>query len=100
MKSNNPLIKNFGYMTIILAFLISVHLLITISSETENKIINNLNNNEKKFISLNKSKQTVEILEKNFTNFYYIIDILFKCGLAFLLGSLISERKFINIGKI
>ena len=33
MKSNNPLINKFGYMTIMLGFLISVQLLLIISSE-------------------------------------------------------------------
>merc|ERR1712032_1545299 len=100
MKSNNPLINKFGYLTIILAFLLSVQLLLTISSE--NKIINNLDNNfnEKKLISLNKSKQTVKkvdrIEEKSTNYLYYTFDMLFKCWLAFFLGGLISERKFIR----
>ena len=110
MKSNNPLINKFGYMTVMLAALISVQLLMIISSE--NKIINNLNlnNNEKKNISLNKSKKTVEkiaenteektSLEKIADSVYYTFDILFRCWLAFFLGGLISERRFIKFGKI
>ena len=112
MKSFNVIIKNFGFSTIILAFLISVHLLMTISSE--NNIINikdnnnnNNNNNNKDFFRFKKfnfkNEKTVKISEgdfENFTNFNYFIDILIKCGFAFLLGALISERKFINLGKI
>ena len=107
MKSNNPLINKFGYMTIMLGFLISVQLLLIISSENK---INNLNNNEKKVFSLNKSKNTVEkkventpektSLESFSDSLCYTFDIMFRCWLAFFLGGLISERKFIKFGKI
>lgn len=111
MKSNNLIISNFGYLTIILAFLISIHLLITINSET-NIMRKSLYNNNKDFnylLKFNKTKtvkiskiseEKTEGTNKFFANFYYNIDILFRCGLAFFLGALISERKFINIGKI
>ena len=109
MKSKNILINNFGYLTIILASLISVHLLLTISSE--NNKINKLNENKKNsgslFSILNyKNKKTVEISEDDFddfsnvTNTYNCFDLLMKCGFAFFLGALISERKFIKFGKI
>ena len=108
MKSKNILINNFGYLTIILASLISVHLLYTISSE--NILINKLNENKKTgslFSKLNyKNKKTVEISEDDFNDFsivtktYYCFGLLMKCGFAFFLGALISERRFIKFGKI
>jgi hypothetical protein len=89
----------------------------------EDKIINNNNNsnfyfnNNKNFnkqfnsnsISLNikktssfSEKENFQVLAKikNFISFINIIDIIWKCFLAFILGALISERKFIYMGKI
>lgn len=99
MKSNNPFIKNFGYITIILAFLISVHLLLTILSEE--KIIT-IKQGETNFFSNIKtaenSENDFEIL--SISKIYYSIDLIFRCGLAFFLGALISEKRFIFLGKI
>ena len=91
-------------MTIILAFLISVQLLLTITKE--NNIINNLNENNKSLFTrfyTKNNKKIFEISESDFpilSNIIYYFDHVMKCGLAFFLGGLISERKFINVGKI
>ena len=115
MKSLNVILKNFRYLTIILSFLISVHLIQMIS--LEDKIIKNNNNNNKAFIPfLDNNKKLPDItfnnpihinekfqllyMIRNIISFIDIIDILWKCGLAFILGALISEKKFFYIGKI
>ena len=104
MKNLNLILKNLRYLTIMLAFFITVQLHMSINFE--NKIFKNNNNNNKHFFSLikfNFKKKTTQLSNKekeNFKNFNYFIDIIGKCGLAFILGALISERRFIKIGKI
>ena len=97
--------KNIKYMSLFLAIMICFGLIIIITTETQTKktiniITNNMLTNtseEKQTENINNDGSNIPSGEFNIKSFY---NILLKCGFAFMLGGLISERKFINLGKI
>lgn len=135
MKNINVLkLKNLRYMTIMLGFFITGHLLRLIAQEeiiiTQKNFLENKKDekDEKEFFATKKffhkrkvsefefSKERIfeagdvwvkelmakpaagEQSEGNILN--YLFDTIWKCGFAFMLGSLISERRFLLMGKI
>lgn len=106
MKRLQSIVKNnIKYLSVFLAIMICFGLVITMITETQTK--STLNNTENNFSSVvhkeikdNKNdneNSNVQCTDFNIGNF---VNILIKCGFAFLLGGIISERKFIVLGKI
>lgn len=99
MKSIKNLVKcNLKYLSLFLAIIISFHLIITISSEITTRDF--INNNEKKFSENEKQNKITENIICTKFGLENCFNILMKCCLAFMLGGIISERKFIFLGKI
>jgi len=100
MKSIQNIVKNnLKYMSLFLAIIMCFQLIKTINSES---FMKNIINNQESNIS---SSQKLEKPEKseNFFCFWKIelcLSILAKCFLAFLFGGLISERKFLILGRV
>ena len=109
MKIKIFLTNNFGYLTIILAFMISVQMLYSINSENRINFIESNETDNSLLSSINpiifKEGKTVEISERKFEYFFqreefiYLFDLGLKCGISFILGAILSERKFLILGK-
>lgn len=97
MKSLQNLMKNnLKYMSLFLAIIISFQLIQTINSDIFMK--NTINNQELAISSSEKLEKS-----ENFIclwNLEFCLSIMAKCFLAFLFGGLISERKFLIIGRV
>jgi len=93
-------------MSFFLAIMISFGLVITIMTEIQTKSTSN-NQTENEFSAEiedknpihNESDESSNLRCTDF-NIGRCANILIKCGFAFMLGGLISERRFIVLGKI
>jgi len=90
---------NFKFLTLFLALLICTKLFIVIISENTNKNlikIQKIENNSNENLNEDniKSNHCTEFDKEQFLMKFM------KCCIAFIFGALISERKFIFLGKI
>lgn len=97
--------SNMKYLSLFLAVMICFSLVIIIS--TENQMKKPLTKeNENRFCETvfeeKKTSSNIKLEEKNIpcTDFGNYFNVLLKCCFAFMLGGLISERKFIVLGRI
>lgn len=106
MKRIQNLVKNnFKYMTIFLGTMLCVNMLVTINYEF--KGIENYSNKDegeiKSCSSVNDElldKPCEQINNSDTDNFFKCLTLIIKCIIGFILGGIISEKKFIFIGEI
>jgi len=92
MKNLKKLVKyNIKFLPFILALIISFSILK--NSCSDNQLISNINSKSSEF-------PEDEILDCTYSIMIRLFDIILKCSFAFLVGSWVSEGKYIRFGAI